>query len=103
MCFAIFELIKFRCFGSTLSYPHKEFLNSRPPRTRTQSNAGSRPANAGTRNSRGLTRPAQDSTTNHISLFSKILRILLSIVKASSRALSTSRKHTTGFLVKSFV
>jgi len=22
------------CFGSTLSYPHKEFLNPRPPRTK---------------------------------------------------------------------
>jgi len=52
-CFAIFELIKFMCFGSTLSYPHKEFLIPRPPRTRskfnphphrtrTQSSAGSR-------------------------------------------------------------
>jgi len=64
------------CFGSTLSYPHKEFLNPRPhrtrtkynplpPRTRTHSSAGSRtrPANAGTRNPRGLTRPAQDSNT----------------------------------------
>jgi len=29
-CFAIFELIKFMCFGSTLSYPQKEFLNPRP-------------------------------------------------------------------------
>jgi len=33
-CFAIFELIKFMCFGSTLSYPHKEFFNPRPPRTK---------------------------------------------------------------------
>jgi len=38
-CFANFELIKFMCFGSTLSYPHstlsypqkKEFLNPHPP------------------------------------------------------------------------
>jgi len=37
MCFAIFKLIKFTCFGSTLSYPHKEFLDPRPTRTRTQS------------------------------------------------------------------
>jgi len=32
-CFAIFELIKFMCCGSTLSYPHEEFVNpclSRP-------------------------------------------------------------------------
>ena len=29
-CFAIYELMKFMCFGSTLSYPHKEFLNPRP-------------------------------------------------------------------------
>jgi len=55
MYFAIFELIKFKCFGSTLSYPHKKFLNPHPPRTRTQSSAGSctRLANPGTRNSRG--------------------------------------------------
>jgi len=54
MCFAIFELFMFVCFGSTLIYPHKEFLIPRPPRTRTQSSAGSRtrPANAGTRNPR---------------------------------------------------
>ena len=61
------------CFASTLSYPQKEFLNPcptrrkfnpHPPRTRTQSSAGSitHPANAGTRNPRGLTRPAQDSS-----------------------------------------
>ena len=72
------------CFGSTLKYPHKEFLiphppctrtkynplrshskfNPRPPRTLKHSSAGSwtRPANAGTRNPRGLTRPVQDST-----------------------------------------
>ena len=63
-CFAIFELIKLMCFGSTLSYPHKEFLKPRPPRTRTQSRAGSRTrrANVSTRNPHGLTRPAQDST-----------------------------------------
>ena len=74
-CFAIFELIKFMCFGSAISYPHEEFLiprpprtcnkfNPHPPRTRTQSSVGSRtrPANAGTHNPRGLTRPAQDSS-----------------------------------------
>jgi len=58
------ELIKFTCFGSTLSCPHKEFLNPRPLRTRTRPAASStrtRPANAGTRNPRGLTRPVQDS------------------------------------------
>jgi len=44
-CFGIFELIKFVRFDSTLSYPHKEFLNPRPPRTKY--------------NPRGLTRPAQ--------------------------------------------
>jgi len=33
-CFAIFELIKFMCFGLTLIYPHDEFLIPRPPRTR---------------------------------------------------------------------
>jgi len=46
-CFAIIELILFMCFGSTLGYPHKEFLNPRPPRT---SGSRTRPANAGTRN-----------------------------------------------------
>jgi len=61
-CIAIFELIKFMYFSSTLSYPHKEFFIPRPPRTkynplppRTHSSAGSRirPANAGTRNPPG--------------------------------------------------
>jgi len=61
--FAIFELIKFTCFGATLSYPHKKFLNPRPPVTRT------RPANAGTRNPRGLTRPMQDSSKSAYSAF----------------------------------
>jgi len=73
-CFAIFELIKFMWFGSTLIYPHKEFLIPRPPRTRskfnqhpprTQSSGGShtRSANAGARNPRGLTHLAQDPNT----------------------------------------
>jgi len=35
-CFGSFELIEFMCVGSTLSYPHKEFLN--PPHTRTKYN-----------------------------------------------------------------
>ena len=73
------------CFGSTLSYPHKEFFNPclprtgtkynlhppcskfnpHLPRTRMQSSAGSCtcPATTGTRNLSGLTRPAQDSST----------------------------------------
>jgi len=34
----IFELIKFICFGSTLSYLHKEFRNPCPPHTRTKYN-----------------------------------------------------------------
>jgi len=38
MFFAIFELIKFMCFGQTFSYPHKEFLIPRPPRTRSKYN-----------------------------------------------------------------
>jgi len=33
-CFAIFELIEFMCFGSTLIYPHKEFLIPRLPRSK---------------------------------------------------------------------
>jgi len=34
----IFELIKFMCFGLTLSYLHTEFLNPRLPRTRIKYN-----------------------------------------------------------------
>jgi len=33
-----FELIKFMCFGSTLSYPHKELLVPRWPSTCTKYN-----------------------------------------------------------------
>jgi len=29
-CFVIFELIKFMCYGSTLIYPHEEFLIPHP-------------------------------------------------------------------------
>jgi len=36
--FAIFELIKFMCFDSTLIYPHEEFLIPLPPRTRSKFN-----------------------------------------------------------------
>jgi len=46
-------------------------------------------------------RPARSNTDN-ISLSSKILRNLGSMLKMSSHALSDSRKHTTGFLVESF-
>jgi len=42
------------------------------------------------------------STTGRISLSSKFLRNLGSMLKTSSHVLSTSRKHKTGFLVKSF-
>ena len=42
------------------------------------------------------------SIIDHISLFGKFLRNLGSMPKTSTYALSTSRKHTTGFLVKSF-
>ena len=64
------------------SYPHKEFLNLRPPRTcskyslprptasstRTQSSAGFRtcPTNADTCNPRGFTCPTQDSSTRNL-------------------------------------
>jgi len=50
-CFAIFELIKFMCFGSTLT--RTKNFNPRPPRTRTKCNPlppRTRPANAGSRN-----------------------------------------------------
>jgi len=30
--------MKFMCFGSTLSYTHKQFLNTSPPRTRSKYN-----------------------------------------------------------------
>ena len=83
-CFPIFALIKFMSFGSTLIYPHEEFLIPRSPRTRskfnllpphlaasltrTQTSAGSHthPANAGTCNPCGLTRLAQDSSAQLI-------------------------------------
>ena len=42
------------------------------------------------------------STTDHISLSSNFLRNLGSMPKTSTHVLSTSRTHTTGFLVKSF-
>jgi len=45
-CFAIFELIKFMCFGSTLIYPHEEFLILRPQQVQP---APPRPAASPTR------------------------------------------------------
>jgi len=42
------------------------------------------------------------SATDHISLSRNILRNFGSMPKTSLHALSTSREHTTGFLVKSF-
>ena len=61
-----FAHVAFAGIESTSSYPHKEFLIPRPPRTHTYNSVGShtRPANAGTRNTRGLTRPTQDSSGN---------------------------------------
>jgi len=46
-------------------------------------------------------RPSR-SSTDHISLSSKVLRNLVSMPKTPPHILSTSRKHTTRFLVKSF-
>ena len=65
-CFAICELIKFMCLGSVLSsqYLLKEFLNPRLHRTHSSAGSRPRPANAGTCNPCGLTRPAQDSNTH---------------------------------------
>jgi len=62
-----FTHVTFTCIESTFSYPHKKFLIARPPRTRTHNSAGFRirPANEGTRNPHGLTRPAQDSRGSH--------------------------------------
>ena len=57
-------------FRSTLSYPHKEFLNPcplpprskfnpHPPRTQISAGSRTRPANAGTRNPRGCRTPTR--------------------------------------------
>jgi len=43
------------------------------------------------------------STTDQIALSSKFLRNHGSMPKTPTRALSTSRKHTTGFFMKGFV
>ena len=43
------------------------------------------------------------STTDHISLSGKFLRTLGNMPKTSTHALSTSRKHTIGLLVKRLV
>ena len=60
-CFAIFELIKFMCFGSTLSYLHKEFINPlppcskfNPPRMQSSADSHTHPANMGTRTQANL-------------------------------------------------
>jgi len=66
-CFAILQLFKFMCFGSTFSCPHKEVPILRPPRMHRSTGSRTCPANAGTRNPRGLTRSAQDYT-NHVDL-----------------------------------
>jgi len=58
--------VTFTCIGSAFSYPYKEFLISRPPRTPTHN-----PANAGSRNPRGLTRPAQDSSLRYSTFLLK--------------------------------
>jgi len=72
-CFAIFQLIKFMCFGSTLVTHTRDFSTrtrpapnltpAYPARTYPHSSVRSCtwPANVGTRNPPGLTRPAQDS------------------------------------------
>jgi len=44
---------------STFSYLQKEFLIPRSPHTRSSAGSRARPANAGTRKPRGLTRSAQ--------------------------------------------
>jgi len=52
------------CFGTTLSYLHKEFINSLPPRSKFNLHPPrTRPVNADTRIPRRLTRPAQDSSS----------------------------------------
>ena len=60
-CFAIFELIKFMCFGSTFTFTHKPFPILHPPSMHSSTGSRACPANAGSRNPRGLTRSAQDS------------------------------------------
>jgi len=94
-CFAVFKLIKFMCFGSTLIYPHEEFLNPRPLRTHTQSIAGfrTRPANAGTRNPRGLIRPAQDSSTMKSEVWVLFFR-MWKIISLSHTIISSCISHT---------
>jgi len=70
-CFAIFQLIKFMCFGSTLVTRTKNFsTRAHPARTYPHSSVGSCtcPANVGTRNPRGLTLPAQDSILQSVRL-----------------------------------
>jgi len=71
--FAIFQLIKFMCFGSTLvtrtnnfstrTRPAPNSTRAYPARTYQHSSVGSCtcPAHVGTRNPRGLTRPEQGS------------------------------------------
>jgi len=52
-----------------IQYLHKEFVNPLPscskfnPHAYSSAVSRTRPANAGTRNPRGLTRPAQDSNS----------------------------------------
>jgi len=125
-CSAIFDLIKFMGFGSTLSYPHEEFLisrpprtrskfkplpprskfNPRPPRTRTLSSAGSRtrPANADTRNPRRLTGPAQDSITYYTDrnksvscFFTMLVQVSFNIVNVFFLVCNVSRTTVTLF------
>jgi len=47
-------------------------------------------------------RPGRSTTEQIISLSSKFLRNLGSMLETSSHGMSTSRKHATGFLMKSF-
>jgi len=60
-CFAIFELIKFMCFAQP-SFARTKNFSSRARPAPAASSTRTRPANVGTLNPRGLTRPTQDSS-----------------------------------------
>jgi len=72
-------------FTRTKNFSSRARPASSSTRTRTQSSAGSyiRPANAGTRNPRGLTRPAQDSSVDAVD----------EIAASTSLVLTKSKSH----------
>ena len=92
-CFAIFELIKFMCFGSTFTFTHKPFPILHPPSMHSSTGSRTCHANAVTRNPRGLTRSAQDSILQ--SGWFKLCRrnqigIMVEIIWTSQRSVHVS-------------